>query len=951
MRFKNSPITLALISALTAIPTYAEEDKGQSEANDTIDRIQVTGSRIARINTHTPSPVISVDAEAVKASGYLNINELLTELPQFVFGVGTASSNQDGFSNAGLNAANLRNLGTERTLTLINGRRVVQSTYDTGEMVTDTSYIPTELIDRIDILTGGAASTYGADAVAGVVNYVMKKNYEGTKISGQYGGSAVGDGEESTFTITTGHNFDDQRGNVVFSLDYYNQERAKDSNRPGSGTTRWINNPLSTGTGDGHSNKIVGTNLGWPDYNVVGQLMGVWDADNDRTNYYDISGDEALYMYNSNDKVGPFYIQNSDSAQGYELDTFAMTRNPFERHTAYLLFNYELDDNTSLTTDFRYTKVESNLLSSPEFNYGQRFININDFAQSNLVLPSHVQNLLAQDDGYFQTSVGLYELGPRKAAVERDLFAFSATLEGEFENGWVWDAYASSGVTHNDSLFFNRTDKRRLPRNGYQTLSASGEICNGNNCPAFNPLLPMSQEAIDYVRVAPYGSQIKSEQHTFAFTTSGDLLELPYGALAFAAGAEVRRESLELNTDEAWQNSKITGSSRLPWDAGRTIKELYFELEAPVLGDTFLVEELVLSAAGRVSDYTYSGKHNTWKLGATWTIIDGLAMRSTLAHTVRAPQLVEQFRAASLGWRANIEDPCDKLQIANAANSDRAKTISNCKAFGITDPESWDSPTATDGGVNSISGGNIALQPEKADTLTIGVVYTPNFIDNLSLTVDYFDIDLTNAMQSTGIQNSLDKCATADDINSDIYCALVNRNSTGQIDSVLNAVVNQALRGRRAVDFEISYLRNLESYGEIDFSIYVTKLIHSTSRDSIDNDEEEFRGIGTFNSNLRGRLTMTYRYEDISINWITNYAEGVQVDIDGTYDLYEKPFTEDALKHDVRIAYKATDNTNLYFGIRNVFDKTYYDHPTTASGLGQYDSMGRFFYGGISYEF
>lgn len=950
MKFRNTPIALALISALTAIPSYAAEENNEAEADISRERIVVTGSRIARINTQSASPIVSVDSAAIEASGILNMNDLLTQMPQFAFGVGTASSNQDGFSNAGLNAANLRNLGTDRTLTLINGRRVVQSTWDTGLMVTDTSYIPTALIERVDVLTGGAASTYGADAVAGVVNYVMKKDYEGTKISSQYGESDVGDGKEKSINITTGHNFNNDKGNVVFSYDYYNQGRANRNNRPGSGTTRWIDNPLSSGTGDGQPNEIIGTNLGWPDYNIVGQMMGVFNAADDRIDYFDITGNESIYRFNSNDRVDPFYLQNSANAEGYELDTYAMTRNPYERNTAYLLFNYELSDTLKLTTDLRYTNVKSDLVNSPEYNYGLWYVNIDNFSDA-ISLPDHVNTLLAQDDGWFQTSVGLDELGPRGTEVERELYAFTATLEGEFSNGWLWDAYVSSGVSTNDSKFYNNTDKRRLGRWAFETNSDTGEVCDNNNCPAFNPLVPMSPEAMDYVRLDPYGSQIESEQHMFAFTVSGDVVELPYGALAFAAGVEVRRESLDMQVDETWQDIDISGTERLPWQAGKTIQEIFVEVEAPVIADVFLIDELVLSAAGRTSDYTYAGRNNTWKLGATWSIVEGLAMRTTYAHTVRAPQLVEQFGAPSTGWSRGVDDPCDQNEIANAPTADQAQIISNCQALGIEDPENWEAATHISGGIFSTSGGNINLKPEQADTLTVGIGYTPSFIDNLSLTLDYYDIDLEDAMEQPGLQTTLNNCVRAEDMESNVYCSFVERGSDSNVTDVLSTTVNQGLRTRRGVDMEVSYLQGFESYGELSVSLYVTKLIKSTYRNAAGSDEVDVTGIYGSNAEVKSRLTLTYSYEDLNVNWITNYAEGVQVHEDGTYDLYDKPFSEDAIQHDARVSYNVTDNANVYLGVRNVFDNTYYDHPYTAAGVAQYDAMGRFFYGGFTYEF
>ncbi len=950
MKFKNTPVALALFAALSTSHAMAVDVVDES-AKKSVERIEVTGSRIARINTQTPSPVVSIDAAAIKGTGMLNVSELLTQLPQFALGNDSSSGNSS-FGNAGLNTVNLRNLGADRTLILVNGRRIIRSTLDNGFMTADTGYIPVDLLERVDILTGGAASTYGADAVAGVVNFVMKKEYEGTRVSGQYGQSDLSDGEEASFTLTTGHNFNNDKGNVVVSFDYYDAGAASLMNRPGSGEqTAWLNNPLNTGEpDDGQPSKIAGYNLAWPDYNVHGQMAGIED-ENGLINYYNVSGDQAAYMYNDDDFRSPYYVQEGDNAQGWNINRYNKVQSPYERGTFYTLFNYELSDDLQLTADLRYSKVTSQNQISPVYNYWIGEVNDAWFADS-IERPEHISNLLDQSDGWFYSAIGLNELGPRTSDVDRELFAFSSTLAGEFSNGWLWDVYVSSGKTTHDMVLSNRTNENRFSNRHDSITNDDGDYCGVDvfDCPASHPLLPMSQEALDYITLDPYGSQITSEQNVFSALVSGDIFELPQGDLMFAAGVDVRRESLDMKVDETWQ-SGLSGNEKQPWKAAKTVQEVFVELEAPVLGDMFLIDELVLSVAGRMSDYTYAGKNNTWKLGATWDIIDGLAMRTTYAHTVRAPQLSEQFSAVRTGFSNGKEDPCDSVEILNASAENKAQIIENCQAWGIADPENFDSQAKVDGGVNVTTTGNINLQPEKADTLTVGVVYTPSFIDNLSFTVDYYDIDLEDEMGSAGIQSSLDKCARDEDINNSVYCPLVERGSDGNIIKVLNTTVNQANTHIKGVDFEVSYLQSLQSYGQLDFAFNATKLLDSTYQSSAGDDIHDVTGIGYNNVELKTRFVINYHYEDLTVNWTTNYAEGFQVSEYGTYELYDKPFAPHSIMHNARFGYNVTENTNLYVGVSNVFDKSYYDHPSTSYGRGQYDSMGRYFYGGFTFEF
>lgn len=950
MKFKNTPVALALIAALSTQYATAAEATNEG-ADESVERIEVTGSRIARINTQTASPVISVSAEAIRASGILNANDLLTQLPQFAMGFDSSQGNSS-FGNAGLSLVNLRNLGTDRTLVLVNGRRIVQSTKDNGFMATDTGYIPVDLIDRIDVLTGGAAATYGADAVAGVVNFVMKKEYEGTRVSAQYGESDLGDGESGSFTVTTGHNFNNDKGNIVFSLDYFKEEGASLMNRPGSGEqTAWLNNPLNTGEpDDGQPGKIAGYNLAWPDYNVHGQMAGVKD-ENGLINYYNVTGDQSVYMFNGDDQRSPFYMQQGENATGWNINRYNKVNSPFERATFYTLFNYELSDDIQLTADLRYSKVDSQNQISPEYNYWTGKLNDSWFDPS-IERPTHITDLLAQTNGDFYTSIGLNELGARTSDVERELFSFTSSLTGEFSNGWVWDVYVSSGRATHDTVLSNRTNDNRFSDGHDSITNDNGEYCGVEDltCPGSHPLIPMSQEALDYITLDPYGSEITSEQNVFSVSTSGDIIELPYGELMFAAGIDIRRESLDMEVDEVWQ-SGLSGSSKQPWNAAKTVQEIFLEVEAPVLSDVFLVDELLLSAAARMSNYTYAGTHNTWKLGATWSIVDGLAMRSTYAHTIRAPQLSEQFSAVRTGFSSGKTDPCDQEEVLGASAENKPQIIANCQAWGIADPENFDSSTSLAGGVDVTTTGNVYLQPEQADTLTVGIAYTPSFIDNLSITVDYYDIDLKDAMGSAGIQNTLDKCSKEEDISNSVYCPLVARGSDGNIVDVLNTTVNQAYVNVSGIDFEVSYLQGLAEFGEINFSFNATKLLDSTYQDSDADDIHDITGIGYKNVELKTRFVMTYTYVDLEINWTTNYAEGYQVSEYGTYDLYDKPFTPDSIMHDARFGYDLNENTNVYLGVSNVFDKSYYEHPDTSYGRAQYDSMGRYFYGGFTYEF
>jgi outer membrane receptor protein involved in Fe transport len=980
--FKRSLLSSAVsVALLISVQASAFEEDTNITKDEEIERVVVTGSRIARINTQTPSPVVTIDAAAIEATGILNMNDLLEEMPQFAEGFNN-SSHANSFGNAGLNAANLRGLGTDRTLTIVNGRRVVQSTYDNGEMVTDTSFIPSALIDRIDVLTGGAASTYGADAVAGVVNFVMKKDFEGTKVTAQYGESEKSDGEETSISITSGLNFNNDKGNFVLSLDYYDQGYAGLANRPGSGAeTGWVYDLNNETNDDGIPKYRTANNRAWPDYNVSGQMAGVWNYDTNYFDYYDVTGGSPEFMFSDNDRLKKYYVGDSDTAKGYNINKYSKIKSPYERNTAYALFNYELSDDIQLTSDLRYTKVKSRNTASPEYNYGLgSYYNFDsdqlrgvdwqhiDNFDPTVEVPNGVSDLLVGDDGWFITSIGLDEIGPRHMDTERDLFAFSTTVNGELSNGWVWDLYASTGKTSTEMLLKNKTNKMRFGRGDYATTDDEGNRCGVDvfTCPGSNPLMPLSQEAEDWIRLDPFGSQIDSEQHIFAGSISGDLFELPQGEVLFAAGIEVRRETLDMKVDDLWQDTdKTGGSKKVPWEAGKTIQEVFIEVEAPVLGNIFLVDELLLSAAGRISDYTYAGSNSTWKLGATWSIIDGLALRSTYAHTVRAPQLNEQFGGEQTGWSRGKDDPCGASEVNDILDiAEKALVVSNCQQMGIEDPENWIAATDTTGGVYQTTTGNTNLEPEKADTLTVGLVYSPSFIDNLDFTIDYYDIELEDAMARAGTSNTLYECVRSEDVNTSVYCPLITRGSDDNITDVVDTFVNKDKFTRRGVDTEIAYLQSLGEFGEISVKFNLTHILETSTQDSAEEKTVDYTGIFRNGIENKARLTLNYALNDLRINWTTNYSDGYQIfkpifdeQDDGSeierdpFETYDQPFTSSVTLHNVRVSYFINDDLKLHVGAKNVFDKTHYGHPSMSSGQGYADALGRYTYAGVSYEF
>ncbi len=950
--FKFTPIALALTSAI-AVPAALANGAANEEINEdqSIERISVTGSRISRINTETPSPVVSIDAQSIKNTGILNVTDLLTKMPQFALGNDGSTGNYS-FGNAGLNSTNLRDLGSARTLTLINGRRVVQSTTDAGKMVTDTGFIPVDLLERTDILTGGASAAYGSDAVAGVVNFVLKKDFEGTRLSGQGGTSELNDGDERSITFTTGHNFADDKANIVFSVDYLDVAYAGLEGRPwGQSRTEWIDNPLHDPTAenfetDGIPAYITGNNITWADSNIPGQMVRI--LVDGSSQFFDITDGNVNHMFNYADIVSDGYKLTNGA--GFDPEADGKVQSPYERSNAYLLFNYDLTDSTHLSTDFRYTKVNSINSISPEFNYGSW--GTSDNFAADYVPSDALAELLENDGGWYRAPFTLYEVGLRTSEVERELYAFSATLDGELDNGWYWDAYISTGKTASESRLSNRTNKLRLGRSGNNTTNDIGELCGieDMSCPAWNSLQKMSPEVANYVRVDPYGHQIDTEQHLVSVSLSGDLMELPAGSVMFATGIEARRESIDVTVDEVWQTEDVTGSSKEPWAAARTVQEAFIELDAPIISDVYLMQEFNINVAARTSDYTYAGKNESWKVAADWVVTDDLRIRSTQSRSVRAPQLYEQFRGASIGWSGGTSDVCDQKSV-NALTGDlREQVISNCQSWGIADPTTFESQVNYDNGVNAKTLGNAQLKVEKADTFTLGFAYQPEFLTDFAMTVDYYNIEIKDSIENLSSTAILKECAYSADIASNPFCSLIQRDTTGNVELVTKWPANIGKYIRRGVDIETSYAYSLGDSGDINLKLYATKIIESGKQSTTNEDYNNYQGVYG-SPEWKGRFVVNYGLNDFNANWSVDHTMASLVERTATLEMYDQPELPSSTVHNARVSFNLTEDANLYAGVKNAFDKKWSGHPTASNGSGAYSLMGRYYYAGFSYNF
>lgn len=936
--FKLKPIALALLAASTSAYS-AEELTDQSSAAD-VEKIVVTGSRIARPGVESASPVVSLDIADLAITGSMNVAEVLATLPQFAAGI-ESSSNSYNPGNAGLSTVNLRDLGSHRTLVLINGHRPTQMVDSSGRLVSDMQNIPASLIKNIEILTGGASAVYGSDAVAGVVNVILKKDFEGFDGNIQASSTEEQDGETQALSLSYGSNFDNDKGNVVVSFDYYNQEALTFASRPGSnGQTTYINNP------DGDvPNEVILNNVGWADYNIP----------NDRPTF--MSGNSYDYFQfnrNADGTLGDGHRAILDSElhdyykQSYDLNPNMYSTvgpqnaiTPYDRFSVNLRGGYEIADDIYLSGDVSYSKVASTNTIDPEFIFSwDGWVDIYD-APFN-VPQAVVAAAEADNTNWIAIPYTFNDMGNRTTDVDREYISASFGLEGDLDNGWSWDAYVAGGKTSVDETSQNRINSDNWS-GGFELI---GDCEATNSCAVLNPFEPMSQEAIAYLKLDPFTDTSQTSQYTMAANLSGDVMSLPAGDLMFSTGFELRNEALKVTPSQVSLNGTNRGNTKGETDVDRDIQEVYVEFIAPLVADVMLVKSLDVEAAYRYANYTYAGNNDSWKLGANWAVDDNVRMRANYSKAVRAPQLTELFRPEEIGF-SRYMDPCDSEELDNGADDDLRRA--NCAALGL--PADFESEMRITGGSKSTIQGNDDLTVETAYTLTAGIVLTPTFIEDFSLSVDYFDIDLADGITQFGVSTTAEMCVDSASINN-VFCDEVTRKADGNISNVNSTYVNANKMRRRGLDIQSYYLQNLGDFGDLDFNLYVTHLLESsfTESDLAGADKREWVGVSG-SPEWKASFSIAYTLSDLTVSWQTNHSSSVLYDLNATAEDYEVYKLPASTLHNVRVGYSISDEANVYFGVNNVADKDWLGTPGTSMGGSTYPISGRGYYAGVNFSF
>lgn len=802
---RRAALLASVCAGLLAAPAAMAQDAPAGEVAEAAEGdVVVTGSRLQRRDLVANSPITTVTAETLTQQGAVTLEQSLNQFPQLVPDT-TSSTNQSG--GAGILSVDLRSLGAVRTLVLVDGRR-----YMPGDVtgLTDLALIPDLMVERAEIITGGASAVYGSDAIAGAVNFVLKRNYEGVTAQYQYGETTRGDGASHKADLLIGTNVADGAGNISAYFSYTKRDQVLMGDRafsrnPVLADAQGVFQPFGSGNIPGG---LIGLNT-----TQIPQIAGVPDLNN-------ASG--ACNVANVGIRFGPQgeplpFCRLRDQFN-YAAPNFLLR--PLERYQAAINARYEITPDVELYGQFFFGKKVNSFQQAAEAvnpsSSGQQAGTILiPNADTNPLFTQATRNFFAANRAFFDpNNTGVYtlrnvgrrfeEFGPRTVEYTTDAFLISGGLRGDFNLGssnWKWDAFYQYARTDESQVRFNLLSRSRTTA-GLDVVIVNGvPQCRNREIPGCIPVnifgtQTLTQAQANFLSVNTT-TDSRFTREVAGATIAGDLFRLPAGGVSTAFGVEYRRDGFSITPDEVALSNDLAAVNVAPI-ANRgsfDVKEAFGEIRIPLLKDIPFIQSLALEGAVRFSDYSTIGGVTTWKGAVDWEITDWARFRGNYSRAIRAPNLNELFAPVSQGFIGG-RDPCVRTSNPTAAQKQL------CLAQGVPAQFIDTLEVAQSQGFNVQSGGNINLAEETADTLTLGLVLTP--MRGLSVTFDYFDITVKDAISQVDAQTLVNNCFTTLDAQG-TACQSITRNSSGNILSVNAPLLNIAERKVRGLDVGINY--------------------------------------------------------------------------------------------------------------------------------------------------
>ena len=792
---RRSMATLATLTAASA-PQYV---MAQEQKPETLAEVVVTGSRLVRSDLSAPSPVTVINEDAVQLSGDTTVEAVINELPQLSAGNNSSVNSAGG---SGVLTANLRGLGSVRTLTLVNGRRFIPAN-SAGSV--DLATIPTALVKRVEIITGGASAVYGSDAIAGAVNFLLRDDFEGLQVSAQYGETSAGDGESVQYDAMFGSNFSEGRGNVTVYASHATRDPVFMQDREFSRV------PLNAALGPSGSGNIPGGRVSLSAAQIaslnVGGGPGVIPVGPEGC-----TTPVSSIRFGANGQV----LRHCDPETLYNYAAGNYLLRPLERTQFSGLAHYEINDAAEAYAEVHYALAENEFQQAADslaiVTGSNPYFEVLNYA-TNPVLSPDVRAMFVNNpqifdpdgDGNARISGGISrrvdELGLRNFAFERNTLGTTLGVRGDFAVGeytWRWDVFGQYQRSRTDEAVHNTMSPARMSLGLNSTTDASGQVVCVTQvfgCVPVNPfgLGSITPEAAAFISPARSSSD-HFERSVAGASLAGEFLKLPAGPISAAVGYEYRSDDYEFLPGATDLALEYGSASRGITAGGYDVSEVFGEVRVPLLADMPLVEVLAVEGAIRLSDYSNIGSVETWRAGLEWGPVDWLRFRGAYNVAIRAPGINELFAPIQEGFSPG-NDPCAAVRNPSQAQKDF------CVQQGVPAAEINNFVQAALG-FSQVSGGNPDLQEETSNTTTIGAVMR---FSNLNVAVDYYEIEVEDAISTINAQTTLDVCYQLLDANSEPCRAITRLPGNGQVFQVRASNSNIGSLSVKGVDLTADY--------------------------------------------------------------------------------------------------------------------------------------------------
>ena len=984
LRGGSAPLVMA--AALTATPALGQESTSTSqnvgiqsvpastaEPNQSIDQgnteVVITGSRIARTDLTSASPVSVVNQEEFKLSGAVNVESVLNTLPQVVPGTTGFSNNPGG----GVATLNLRGIGETRNIVLVNGRRYMF--YDTSQIV-DLNTIPAFLISNVETVTGGASAVYGSDAIAGVTNFKLRTDVQGIEVGSQYSITEEGDGRRWDTYVAIGSDFSEGRGHITAYGEYYNRDAIYQGSRSFS----------RVALGDSGTSLVP---LGSPSvpngrfYVNPGNFCvgGTGAACTGGTSFRRGSG-----SLSANTTLGQYYTGANSSRPfttadyyNYAPDNFLQV--PQERWLAGAYANYEINEhfNPYMELSFVNNRVDNELAATPiSGTFGiatnNPYLSTTDAASIAAIDAQEAAidaALIAagrpaqfNNPGVVNVSLAsrTNAISSRRQLDDRNAYRLLIGSTGEIVKGITYDAFYSYARTRNGQIQYGNISR-----------SAFGAELLANRLNIFGPGLITPQQA-QAISITTQNTDI-SELQVAQASISGNLFDLGLGGdpVAFALGGEYRSVSSQFIPDQALSSGDVVGfNGGDPTAGGYNVKEVFGELRVPLLGDRPFFHMLELHGAGRYSDYSLGAVGGVWTYSGDvlWSPVRDITFRGSYSRAVRAPNVAELFGGQSNGF-PGATDPC-----ASSGAQNNSALVALCTATGVPAGAVGSGASLQPASqIEGLFGGNPNLQEEVSDTYTFGAVFSPSFLPGFHLTADYFNIKVDNAITSLGggVGGILNLCYNVIQDASSIYCQAIARNPDGTIQNpsfVTATNANAASLKTSGIDLQADYTQRL-SFGIFGEESKVNAFFQGTWTEKNNfapvAGQEPYYCAGNFGVNYCGIPQSTFKWTSrislidgpvtSSLRW--RHLSGVRADSIENEDVDPAELAVPRLRAkdylDLAFSIDLADQYNLSFGVNNIGDVKPQligsDQQQANTYPGVYDVLGRDYYVAVRFRF